>query len=337
MEKIKISIVVPIYNTEPFLRLCLESLCRLDEKCLEFILVNDGSTDNSELICKEFQELDSRFLYLSQNNMGLSSARNTGMRSATGIYVGFLDSDDFVEPNFSSTLLKAINRNPVDIIGFNHFYLKNGVKEKVNSCFPKERLLEKPEILEYLKNSTWNQALIFVWNRIFKRDWLIENHVWFDEAVSLFEDKTFNAKAILASQEQYHLNEFLINYVFFQNSLSQSVYKPYLLKRYEAQFHSLVSIYTEYGVIELPGFAEDLATNYVGHAFLMQINSLFYGHKSMVTGMIEMRNSDIYKFSFAHFKSDPRFSSFVKILILLFKHRQFRMVSFLFKLSKALR
>ncbi|HRH34316.1 MAG TPA: glycosyltransferase family 2 protein [Catalimonadaceae bacterium] len=336
MDSILISIIVPIFNTGPFLRRCLDSLLALEEENLEFILVNDGSTDDSESICKSYLEKDVRFSYFFKSNGGLSSARNHGMKYARGQYLAFLDSDDYLENNFSSVLVEAIRNHPVHIIGFNHFYEKRGKRTKICSPFPKNREIEKAESLEILKNATWNLCLFFVWNRIFDRKWLLENNIWFDETLLLAEDKSFNADAIAHATHQYFLDEFLINYVFYENSLSQARFKPRLLQKYEAQFRALLTIYQKNGLLEIEEFAHDIACNYLGHAFLMQMNNLSHSSESMVKGLAQMRNSPIYNFSFAHFKGHKRFSLFVSGLIWLFRVRLFRPLVLLFKFSKAI-
>lgn len=336
MDPIFISIVIPIYNTGPFLKRCLDSLLELREKNLEFILVNDGSTDDSASICLAYLEKDKRFSYFYKSNGGLSSARNYGMKYAKGQYLAFLDSDDYLETTFSARLIAAINTHPVDIIGFGHFYEKGGKRSTVQSAFPKNRLIEKSEALEILKNSTWNLCLFFVWNRIFRREWLLENNIWFDETLLLAEDKSFNAETLLCAAQQYHLNEPLINYVFYENSLSQARFKPNLLQKYEAQFLALTKIYQKNGLLENPVFSHDIACNYLGHAFLMQLNNLSHSNNSMVKGLAEMRNSPIYSFSFSHFSGHERFSFFVMKLIWLFRVRMFGLLSVLFKFSKAI-
>ena len=106
-EEIKVSIVVPIYNTAEYLEKCLNSICSQTYHNLEIILIDDGSTDQSLNICNSFAEKDSRIRVAHQENKGLSNARNKGMELATGSYISFFDSDDYVEPNMIETMLKV--------------------------------------------------------------------------------------------------------------------------------------------------------------------------------------------------------------------------------------
>ena len=93
-----ISIIVPVYNVSEYLPRCLDSLINQTYKNIEIILVNDGSTDNSLEICKKYAEKDLRIKVIDKENGGISSARNTGIAEASGEWIGFVDSDDYIEP-----------------------------------------------------------------------------------------------------------------------------------------------------------------------------------------------------------------------------------------------
>lgn len=103
-----VSIIVPIYNAEKYLHQCIESLIKQEYKNLEIILVNDGSQDSSLAICKSFEKIDSRILVLNQKNQGVSRARAAGIEAAEGEYIGFVDSDDFIDPKMYLVLLTKI-------------------------------------------------------------------------------------------------------------------------------------------------------------------------------------------------------------------------------------
>ena len=115
MKKEKISVIVPIYNVEKYLRRCLDSIINQTYKNLEIILVNDGSKDNSFEICKEYKNKDKRIVLIDQKNAGLSAARNSGIDIATGDYIGFVDSDDVLSTKMYEFLLKSIKESNSDI------------------------------------------------------------------------------------------------------------------------------------------------------------------------------------------------------------------------------
>ncbi|HHT99528.1 MAG TPA: glycosyltransferase family 2 protein [Acholeplasma sp.] len=109
----KISVIVPVYNTSKYLEKCLNSIRNQTYENIEIIVVNDGSTDNSLDILNEISKKDKRIKVISQENGGLSKARNTGLEHATGSYVGFIDSDDYIDPNMYETMLRAMKQNNV--------------------------------------------------------------------------------------------------------------------------------------------------------------------------------------------------------------------------------
>lgn len=112
----KISIIIPVFNVEKYLRKCIDSILSQTYKNLEIILVNDGSTDNSAIICDNYQKKDSRIKVIHKKNGGLSDARNCGIKASTGNYITFIDSDDFIDKNFITILYKLILENNADIV-----------------------------------------------------------------------------------------------------------------------------------------------------------------------------------------------------------------------------
>lgn len=115
MDDSKISIIVPIYNAEKYLKKCIKSLISQTYRNLEIILVNDGSIDGSLDICKDYSTIDSRILVIDKINGGVSSARNKGLEIATGDFIGFVDSDDYIDKRMYEKLLLAIKENSADI------------------------------------------------------------------------------------------------------------------------------------------------------------------------------------------------------------------------------
>ena len=102
----KVSVIVPVYNVEKYIRKCLDSIVSQTLNDLEIILVNDGSTDTSPAICEEYKRKDERIKMITQKNQGLSAARNAGLKDATGEYVIFIDSDDYIAENMLEILVE---------------------------------------------------------------------------------------------------------------------------------------------------------------------------------------------------------------------------------------
>ena len=110
-----ISVVIPVYNVEKYLEKCLDSVVEQTYRNLEIILVDDGSTDNSGAICDRYAQKDSRVVVIHQKNGGLSKARNVGIDTATGKYISFIDSDDYVGSCYIETLYKEIKPNIINL------------------------------------------------------------------------------------------------------------------------------------------------------------------------------------------------------------------------------
>lgn len=162
-----ISIIVPIYNVEKYLNQCIDSIINQSYKNLEIILINDGSPDNSGEICDQYKLIDDRIVVVHQKNKGLSGARNSGLEIATGDYIGFVDSDDWIEKKMYEVMLNLLLKHDLDIIecGSNQSNHEIDYKEGAfniviensfealqriikNSSFPVWRRLYKKEIIK---------------------------------------------------------------------------------------------------------------------------------------------------------------------------------------------
>ena len=180
-----ISVIVPIYNSEQYLRRCLQSLTNQKGVNYEFICVNDGSTDNSLSICNEFISKDNRFKILNIEHHGVSRARNTGLSIAKGKYICFLDSDDSMAKYALLKLFKMAEKNMCDTLIYSA-KVKNGASWMYNS-FPKHnKLIEKFETKDIFR---LKECRPFVWTHFVRRS--VITGLSFNEALSLGEDQEF--------------------------------------------------------------------------------------------------------------------------------------------------
>jgi glycosyltransferase involved in cell wall biosynthesis len=167
-----ISVIVPVYNVEPWLTKCLDSLVKQTWTNMEILLIDDGSTDNGGLICDDFASRDRRFKVFHTPNMGVSDARNLGLDKATGNYLGFIDPDDYVLPGFYSALMSAMKAHDADIVlcGFMRIG-RNGKKLVPEKSITVQELevWENDKILQALYQS--NQMILsVVWNKLYKKE-----------------------------------------------------------------------------------------------------------------------------------------------------------------------
>lgn len=203
-----ISIIVPIYNAEKYISKCVDSLINQTKQELEFILINDGSTDKTEEIIKKYQ--DKRIKYFKNKNQGIGKTRNFGIEKAKGKYIMFLDSDDFLEENACELLYNKAESNNLDIVICNFYKLyDNGIIEEVRQpSFKNSSLKDNPKILsEHLSP----------WAKIYKRDLIIKNNLRFVENLK-YEDAPFVTMALDKANKIGKVDEFLNYYVIHGDS-----------------------------------------------------------------------------------------------------------------------
>lgn len=215
----RLSIVVPVYNIEPYLEQCVNSLINQDFCDYEIILVDDGSKDRCPQICDGFAKKSDRIRVVHKMNSGLVSARRAGVEVAEGQYIGYVDGDDWVEPNFCSTVNRYIEEYAPDLINFNFYNNANGkdYEEKPSKFWG---LYNKKELKEkvYCKMLCDREEPFFtfgimpnVWNKVFKAD-LLKANLCTDDSITFGEDVASSYFCILDADTVYFANDFLYHY-----------------------------------------------------------------------------------------------------------------------------
>lgn len=224
----KISIIIPIYNAEKYLERCLNSITGQTLKNLEIILVNDGSTDKSEMICKNFAIKDNRIRIINIKKSGVSIARNIGINLSTGNWIGFVDADDCIENDMYEILYSnAIKYNVnISVCGYNRAFKYNGIIElnKVvldTNCVK----LNYKEAMESLLSNAKDFATAN-WNKLYKKNFI--GDIRFDETITNGEDLLFNFY-ILSKNKKDVIFDKRKKYNYFFNEGSASI-KKFLIK-----------------------------------------------------------------------------------------------------------
>lgn len=167
-DKPLISVIVPIYNAEPYLRKCIDSILAQTYPELEVILVDDGSSDQSGVICEEYAQRDKRIIVIHQENTGQAGARNHGLSIATGKYVGFVDSDDWIAPEMYQTLLDSLLRNDGDLAVCGRYTVKNNIIKTSNGFnLSKETVMTTEEAIE--RFMTYKAIDSSCWDKLYKK------------------------------------------------------------------------------------------------------------------------------------------------------------------------
>ena len=216
-----ISVIIPIYNGEKYIEKCLSSVLKSESKEYEIILVNDGSTDDTEKICKKYETENKNIKYIYQNNSGVSTARNKGILISEGKYLLFLDCDDYLLNNWFEECHEALSANNYDVdILFFDYYSKNvnGERKKVQLFSGVDNKQISNEIK---KKYLYSDLLNAPWAKLFNKNFIVEKNIVFPKGIKIGEDAIFignlllnNAKTVYSSLAffTYNINESSASY-----------------------------------------------------------------------------------------------------------------------------
>lgn len=209
-----VSIILPVYNSEKYIKLAMESVLKQSYKNFELIIVNDGSTDNSDNICKEYQQKDERIKYIYTQNNGVSSARNYALKYATGTYITFIDDDDMYEKDYLKELVNNVNKYNTDLVSCAYKTIN-----KKNRIINYSSDLTTSNLKEYIEILQPNLLINQLWNKIYKLDIIKKNNITFDTNIDLGEDYKFNLEYFSYINSQIYINKPLYNYRINDNGL----------------------------------------------------------------------------------------------------------------------
>lgn len=247
-----LSIIIPIHNSEKYLRKCINSIVTQSYYDLEIILVDNNSTDNSLKICKEYENADRRIKVVSESESGAAKARNRGVNVATGEYITFVDSDDYIRQDAYESLINTIKKNNCDLVCFSF----NVVDEKGNILdwyVPnfKRHIKDKgyysgKEIAKLFLTSRDIEG--FGWNKVFRKAFIDEHKIMYDESKTAYEDMAVLFKAILQCDKVCLCNEKFYYYRQVKSSLTHIDYEK-KRKEYDDSISQIVRAAVKNGLI----------------------------------------------------------------------------------------
>ncbi len=231
-----VSIIVPVYGVEKYLKECIESLIKQTYDHIEIMLIDDESKDNSAQICDTYAKIDKRIHVMHKENGGAASARNAGLKMISGEYICFVDGDDSVKLNYIEKLVWLIEKYNADIAVCSYYYqYKDELVENINSY--KEQVIAQ---VLYLKQFLTDWTCGLIWNKIFKREVL--NNIFFQEGHKI-DDEFFTYKTVMQSKKIALFDEPLYYYRMRASSVMNLSYTyseqiledklDYLLERYK--------------------------------------------------------------------------------------------------------
>ena len=230
-----ISIIVPVYNVREYLKKCIESIIGQTYKNLEIILVDDGSTDGSEELCDEFVKRDSRIRVIHQSNAGSTAARNAGLNMATGKYVGFVDSDDWIEPDMYESLYEALKKNDADISVGRQIINRDNIEypEKIRSVY--EGTYHKSDGI-IVNNIIYSQDFKNkgispnLWDKLFKIELIKKTQQKVNSETKFAEDDLATYSSLLEAQRVTFVNKLIYHYRQRNGSVTKNADRDYFSK-----------------------------------------------------------------------------------------------------------
>jgi glycosyltransferase involved in cell wall biosynthesis len=215
-----VSLIIPIYNSQPFLEKCLTSAVEQTLRDIEIILIDDGSDDDSISIIQKFAQTDTRIRVLKQHNKGPGAARNLGLSVASGNYVAFMDSDDWIDSMFLEKMYNAAESNEADVVICNH---KTVIHETLAIPFPKRLLPKRPSYKKALKQAVKDSGIQgYVWDKLYRRSLFNDNNISYPEGL-YYEDLATTFKLFYYSKRSVFLKEALYYYLQRKNSISKKI------------------------------------------------------------------------------------------------------------------
>lgn len=223
-----ISIIVPVYNVEKYLERCIESIVNQTYKDIEIILVDDGSPDNCPVICDRYAEKDNRIKVIHKQNGGLINARKSGLEIAQGDYIGFVDSDDWIEPEMYEYFAQMINKYSPDMVLSDFYYDNNGQLTDSEQLFDKEyydkNALEEFIYPKMLFSGTYYKFGInpCCWSKVFKKELIKKNLPLVDGRIKMGEDAAFTYPCLIDAKSAATVKKPCYHYNINPESMTKS-------------------------------------------------------------------------------------------------------------------
>ena len=213
-----VSIIVPVYNAEKYLKRCVDSILNQEYRDFELLLADDGSTDSSGAICDAYAAQDSRVRVIHKENTGVSDSRNVCMDMAQGTYLQFLDSDDWITPDATRLFVRMASEYDCDMV-ISDFYRVVGERVSHKGDIEEDGVLTREEFAAHMMENPADFYYGVIWNKLYRRNIIEKYHLRMDADISWCEDFMFNLEYILHAKTFYVLNTPIYYYVKTKGSL----------------------------------------------------------------------------------------------------------------------
>ncbi len=303
-KPVKVSVIVPVYNAMPFFAECMRSLLAQTLEDIDLIVVDDGSTDGSGELAAALAEVYNRVTVIRQKNAGVSAARNAGLERARGEYIGFVDADDYVEPELYEKLYNYAIDCSVDIVSAGYRLSKNDSEPDaiISPPFEPGRVLAHDDILRYTAVMHSSGCFLFVWRNLFARRLIAEHHICFEEGISIGEDTLFNMDCFLRAQSAIGLDYTGYHYRIHSESVMQKKHKPQLEESLQKQYDRKLALCGKFLPEHREEFVRDMAKYNITALFPVMLANLYLNNiTKKKTRLKGLANSAMIRQAFAAF------------------------------------
>ena len=232
-NEVKVSVIVPVYNTAEYLKKCIESITKQSLTEIEIIILNDRSPDDSEDIILGLAEKDNRIKYLKHDNIGLGMTRNRGIKVALGEYLAFVDSDDFIEPDMLGKMYEKVKAENLDV-AVCETYINDASRQYVRKKFKSYGTinLKKYDIMKFLKETFFSNSYRYcAWDKIYRTSFIVENGIEFGDNRKIYAEDAYFQFHILTSKPSIgFIDKPLCHYVQREGSITDSVRQSYITR-----------------------------------------------------------------------------------------------------------
>ena len=248
-EKPLVSIIVPVYNAEKYLSVCIDSILNQTYENIEIILIDDGSTDKSAQICDEYTAKDKRVMVVHKKNGGVSAGRNDGLMAANGQFIMFVDSDDWIDSETCKTAVSAMAESDADVVMWTYISENKG-NQSPKIIFSSDTFFKGADVKEKLHRRLFGlmgeelahpelaDSLCPVWGKLYKKELILDNNISFVNLseIGTYEDGLFNIEVFSNVEKAVYLNKFLYHYRRENTSSVTSGYRKYLFEKWQHLF-----------------------------------------------------------------------------------------------------
>lgn len=282
-----VSVIIPVFNAEKNIDYCIQSLLNQSFQNFEILIIDDGSTDNTLAVLKKYQ-FNERIRIIKQRNLGVSIARNSGISNASGKYIGFVDADDTVLPNYLENLVNAIRIESNIDVSICGFTIKDSSTKKIEyKTNFEEKIVSASNMISHIFDFDGPQG--FVWNKLWKKEIIVKNKISFNTDIRMAEDLLFVIDYLLCSKMVNIIPT--TDYVYYQNNGSLS--STFKVKKQKNNFIALYKNYKKSAYLIRKKLQSYPKLKIGAEANIVQINLGFLRNLNLNKNS-SIKNSDLY-------------------------------------------